>query len=201
MNCFQSKAAAKSGGLRYQWQIMETLGLSDKEIAKFADPQHWLGYFPPHCKEDLQKMGVKIDWRRTFITTDVNPYYDSFVCWQYLRLKERNKVDFGKRCVHSCIKYDCSHDSLSGLKYIFISWKPVCAFCVHACIIGMHVCINVPPCVSSYFPPCLPFHLSTPLLPSFYLLICLSFNVNIYQHAVYIVFFSCLQVYHIFAEG
>ncbi|OTF82933.1 hypothetical protein BLA29_010952, partial [Euroglyphus maynei] len=35
--------------------------------------------------------------RRTFITTDVNPYYDSFVRWQFIRLKEKNKIKFGKR--------------------------------------------------------------------------------------------------------
>lgn len=27
----------------------------------------------------------------------MNPFYDSFVRWQFLRLKERNKVLFGKR--------------------------------------------------------------------------------------------------------
>ena len=42
-------------------------------------------------------MGLHVDWRRTFITTDVNPYYDAFVRWQFVRLKEREKVKFGKR--------------------------------------------------------------------------------------------------------
>ena len=42
-------------------------------------------------------MGCKIDWRRSFITTDVNPYYDSFVKWQFWRLKEKKKIEFGKR--------------------------------------------------------------------------------------------------------
>jgi len=42
-------------------------------------------------------MGAHIDWRRSFITTDVNPYYDAFVSWQFLRLKEAKKIDFGER--------------------------------------------------------------------------------------------------------
>lgn len=42
-------------------------------------------------------MHFQVDWRRSFITTDVNPYYDSFVRWQFLTLKERNKIKFGKR--------------------------------------------------------------------------------------------------------
>ena len=28
-------------------------------------------------------MGCGVDWRRSFITTDVNPYYDSFIRWQF----------------------------------------------------------------------------------------------------------------------
>ena len=42
-------------------------------------------------------MPPKVDWRRSFITTDVNAFYDSFVRWQFYRLKERGKIDFGKR--------------------------------------------------------------------------------------------------------
>ncbi|XP_052794982.1 leucine--tRNA ligase, cytoplasmic-like [Mya arenaria] len=93
----KTKLKAKTGGLKYQWQIMLSLGLKDEEIREFADPHHWLYYFPPHCKADLQKMGIKVDWRRSFLTTDVNPYYDSFVRWQFWKLKERNKIQFGKR--------------------------------------------------------------------------------------------------------
>ncbi|XP_067900003.1 leucine--tRNA ligase, cytoplasmic isoform X2 [Heterodontus francisci] len=93
----KSKAAAKAGGTKFQWNIMRSLGLSDKEIVKFAEAEHWLDYFPAMAIQDLKRMGLKIDWRRSFITTDVNPFYDSFVKWQYLILKERKKVKFGKR--------------------------------------------------------------------------------------------------------
>ncbi|XP_049729943.1 leucine--tRNA ligase, cytoplasmic [Elephas maximus indicus] len=93
----KSKAAAKAGSSKYQWGIMRSLGLSDEEIVKFSEAEHWLDYFPPLAIQDLKRMGLKVDWRRSFITTDVNPYYDSFVRWQFLTLKERNKVKFGKR--------------------------------------------------------------------------------------------------------
>lgn len=96
---FQSKATAKTGGIKYQWQIMKSLGLQDSEIGKFTDEDHWLRYFPPRCIADLKRLGLHTDWRRTFITTDRNPYYDSFVRWQFIRLKERKKIDFGKRLV------------------------------------------------------------------------------------------------------
>lgn len=60
---------------------MKSFGLSDKEIAVFKDPCQWLTYFPPLAKEDLKSFGLGCDWRRSFITTDMNPFYDSFVKW------------------------------------------------------------------------------------------------------------------------
>ncbi|XP_043077704.1 LOW QUALITY PROTEIN: leucine--tRNA ligase, cytoplasmic-like [Puntigrus tetrazona] len=93
----KSKAVAKSGSSKFQWDIMKSLGLRDEDIVKFAEAEHWLDYFPPLAVEDLKKMGLKADWRRSFITTDVNPFYDSFVRWQYVTLKERKKIKFGKR--------------------------------------------------------------------------------------------------------
>ncbi|KAI1903034.1 hypothetical protein AGOR_G00023010 [Albula goreensis] len=93
----KSKAVAKSGGSKFQWDIMKSLGLRDEDIMKFADAAHWLEYFPPLAVQDLKSMGIKVDWRRSFITTDVNPYYDSFVRWQFITLKERKKIKFGKR--------------------------------------------------------------------------------------------------------
>ncbi|XP_068186983.1 leucine--tRNA ligase, cytoplasmic-like [Antennarius striatus] len=93
----KSKAVAKSGTSAFQWDIMRSLGLKDHDIARFADAEHWLEYFPPLAVKDLKQMGVKVDWRRSFITTDVNPFYDSFVRWQFITLKERKKIKFGKR--------------------------------------------------------------------------------------------------------
>uniref|UniRef100_A0A6A7FPE5 leucine--tRNA ligase n=2 Tax=Hirondellea gigas TaxID=1518452 RepID=A0A6A7FPE5_9CRUS len=113
----KSKAMAKSGGFKYQWQIMRSLGLKDDEIRKFTETDYWLDYFPPATKEDLMRAGMHVDWRRTFITTDRNPYYDSFVRWQFLRLKERNKIGFGKRYSIFSPKDDqpcMDHDRASG---------------------------------------------------------------------------------------
>jgi leucyl-tRNA synthetase len=57
----QSKAVAKSGGEKYQWQIMRSLGIEDEEIRRFADPQYWIEYFPMHVKRDLEMMGLKVN--------------------------------------------------------------------------------------------------------------------------------------------
>ncbi|CAF2869864.1 unnamed protein product [Rotaria sp. Silwood2] len=95
---FLQYSVAKSGGEKYQWQIMRSLGIEDDdEIRRFADPQYWISYFPPHVKQDLEMMGLKVDWRRSFVTTDINPFYDSFVRWQFHHLKQGGKIQFGKR--------------------------------------------------------------------------------------------------------
>lgn len=93
----KGKAAAKTVKLKYQFQIMLALGIPREEIHKFADSAYWLKYFPPLCKQDLNNFGARIDWRRSFVTTDANPYYDAFVRWQMNRLKGLNKIQYGVR--------------------------------------------------------------------------------------------------------
>lgn len=113
----KSKVAAKTGGLTYQWQIMQALNIPDEEIKDFAVTDHWLKYFPPIATSDLKAMGLKVDWRRSFVTTDANPYYDSFARWHFRKLKESGKVKFGKRYTIYSAKdgQPCmDHDRLSG---------------------------------------------------------------------------------------
>ena len=93
----KSKAQAKKGPGSTQWDILKKSGILEDEIAAFQDPQHWLQYFPPLAERDMRAMGCGIDWRRSFITTDANPYYDSFVRWQFNKLKALGKVVKDKR--------------------------------------------------------------------------------------------------------
>ena len=60
----KSKVLAKTGGVKYQWQIMKAIGIAESEIPKFADENYWLQYFPPIAMADLTRMGLKADWRR-----------------------------------------------------------------------------------------------------------------------------------------
>lgn len=93
----KGKSASKVVKMKYQFQIMRALGIKNEEIHKFADADHWLEHFPPLCKQDLNDFGARIDWRRSMVTTDANPYYDSFVRWQMNRLKDLNKIQYGVR--------------------------------------------------------------------------------------------------------
>lgn len=113
----KSKAVAKQGSSKYQYQIMLQLGIPREEVHKFADPRYWIEYFPPKCEADCKLFGGRIDWRRSMVTTDVNPYYDSFVRWQMNTLKSLGKIKFGKRYTIFSPKDDqpcMDHDRQTG---------------------------------------------------------------------------------------
>ncbi|VEU20569.1 DEKNAAC101519 [Brettanomyces naardenensis] len=113
----KSKVAEKAGRGKFQFEILEQLGVPKEDIKKFADPQHWLQYFPPLVKKHVTRFGGRVDWRRSMTTTDINPYYDSFVRWQMNHLKELGKIKFGKRYTIYSVKdgQPCmDHDRQSG---------------------------------------------------------------------------------------
>lgn len=55
-------------------------------------------------KVHLNRFGVHVDNSRSFITTDMNPYYDSFIQWQFIKLKEKGYINFGQRPSIYCPK-------------------------------------------------------------------------------------------------
>ncbi|KAJ3789356.1 hypothetical protein GGU10DRAFT_404691 [Lentinula aff. detonsa] len=93
----KGKLTAKSSGHKYQFQILLSIGVPRSEIKKFADPMHWLVHFPPIAIADHTAFGSRIDWRRKFLTTKANPYYDAFVRWQVNKLYKMGKIKFGER--------------------------------------------------------------------------------------------------------
>ncbi len=91
------KTKREDGQPLTQFEILKQIGITDEEISKFQDPKYWLEFFPPQGQQDLKEFGLFVDWRRSFITTEVNPFYDSFIRWQFNTLKAADKVKFGKR--------------------------------------------------------------------------------------------------------
>ena len=61
---------------------------------------HWLRYFPPMAQRDMAALGCGVDWRRSFITTDVNPYYDGFIQWQFRTLLKQVQLSLPSRSSH-----------------------------------------------------------------------------------------------------
>ena len=93
----KTKLTQKTGtGIVRQWKILSKM-IPEDEIPVFQDALHWLSYFPPIGVEHMLNFGAGVDWRRAFITTFVNPYYDAFIRWQFEVLREKGKVLFGKR--------------------------------------------------------------------------------------------------------
>lgn len=83
-----------------QYDIMKKMDIPEEEIPKFIDPKYWTEYFPRLTLErDLPSLGCAIDYRRSFITTDANPYFDSFVKWQFNKLNNKGYIKFGKKLV------------------------------------------------------------------------------------------------------
>eukprot|EP00878_Enallax_costatus_P006705 GHUV01007030.1.p1 GENE.GHUV01007030.1~~GHUV01007030.1.p1 ORF type:complete len:1031 (+),score=336.93 GHUV01007030.1:253-3345(+) len=113
----KSKAQSKKGPGATQWDILKRSGIQEEDIPQFRDSSHWLHYFPPLAERDLRAMGCGVDWRRSFITTDMNPFYDSFVRWQFWTLYRQGKIVKDKRyAVYSPLDgQPCAdHDRASG---------------------------------------------------------------------------------------
>ena len=72
----RGKTRSEPGEEKTQYEILMQLDIPEEEIPKFTDPLYWIDYFPPKGKEDLIEFGLAVDWRRSFITTAENPYYD-----------------------------------------------------------------------------------------------------------------------------
>ncbi len=100
-----------------QMKIMRDLGFSDQEIPKFEDLKYWIDLFVPAAKQDLSRLGASVDWRRSFITTELNSRYDKFIRWQFRKLKEKGLVVKGRHPVVWCPKDNTpvgDHDRVDG---------------------------------------------------------------------------------------
>src|ERR1700761_9402778 len=72
------------------------------------------------------------------MTTDANPYYDSFVRWQFNKLYKQHKIKFGERyTIYSpkdgqpCMDHDRSEgealgpQEYTGIKIEVVEWSPI----------------------------------------------------------------------------
>jgi len=104
-------------GEEKQTSILLKMGVEADLIPKFANPEYWTEFFPRETKQHLQGIGASIDWRRSFITTSLNPHYDRFISWQFRTLKEKGYVVKGAHPVIWCSKCQnavSDHSRLDG---------------------------------------------------------------------------------------
>lgn len=108
--------------------------------------------FSTFFQADNNALGSRIDWRRTFLTTDANPYYDTFVRWQVNKLYKLGKIKFGERyTIYSpkdgqpCMDHDRQEgegfgpQEYTGMKMEVVEWSPAAKEAIEAKVGGRKV--------------------------------------------------------------
>ena len=92
----------KSLPLNSQIKILYEMKVPIDEIENFCIPEYWITYFSDKAICDLKAFGISADFNRSFYTTKLNPYFDSFIQWQFGHLIADNYLINGKRNIIFC---------------------------------------------------------------------------------------------------
>lgn len=114
-----------------QYETMIMMQIPQNEIEKFTNPSYWGKFFPQVASKTLKRFGIGYDETRSFITTNENPFYDSFIKWQFGVLFKKNVLRFGSRyCIYSlnekqpCLGHDRSvGEDAKPKKYWFVPYQ------------------------------------------------------------------------------
>ncbi|MDI6826536.1 MAG: leucine--tRNA ligase [Candidatus Aenigmarchaeota archaeon] len=112
-----------------QIKMLTDAGVSEREIKKFKDPKYLVRYWQKRIKQDVNRLGIAVDWRRSFTTID--PEFNRFIEWQYRLLKDNGYVVQGTHPVvwcPNCKSPTGDHDRLQGggegpINYILFNFK------------------------------------------------------------------------------
>ncbi len=69
----------------------------NKILETFREPENVASYFADRIKEDFIRLGLSVDWRRSFRSTDVS--YKRMVEWQFRLLDSQAKIKRGRHTV------------------------------------------------------------------------------------------------------
>ncbi|MBR9679566.1 MAG: leucine--tRNA ligase [Candidatus Altiarchaeota archaeon] len=75
---------------------------AEQILSSFTEPKAVADFFATKIIQDFQSLGYSIDWTRQFNTGE--PSYNSFVEWQFMRLKDRDVIKKDKHPVIFSIK-------------------------------------------------------------------------------------------------
>ncbi|MFW9877176.1 MAG: leucine--tRNA ligase, partial [Candidatus Thorarchaeota archaeon] len=107
----------KAGDERQKKSLMQS-GVPEDEISKFEDPKYIIKYFRKKWTDTIKSLGLAIDWRRQFVTTQLTPEFSKFIEWQYRKLKRDGYVIQGSHPVIWCPadkNPTGDHDRLEGV--------------------------------------------------------------------------------------
>jgi leucyl-tRNA synthetase len=88
-----------------------------EELSKFYNPKYMAEYYTNSGRKALKRLGLSIDWRREFHTTDLEPTFNKFVLWQYEKLRQKGYVTSGTHPVVWCPRDQSptgDHDRIEG---------------------------------------------------------------------------------------
>lgn len=96
--------------------LRDVYNVPEEDLESFEEPMDFANYFIENSyKENMDKLGFSVDWRREFTTNDRQ--YNKFIEWQYKQLRDQGLV---KKGLHPT-KYDLksenpvtTHDLLEG---------------------------------------------------------------------------------------
>lgn len=114
-----------------QTNILKSMGIPSSELHKFINPEYWITYFSQLAEQDLKRFNVSADFTRSFVTTQMNPYYDRFIRWQFTHLINKGIVKEGTRNVIYSMKdgQPCAdHDRHigEGVRPVLINTDIIC---------------------------------------------------------------------------
>lgn len=92
--------ALKSGDKDLIDLFINIYDVPKSKIKDFGDPLKLARYFHEFSKMVMKGFGLAIDWRREFSTID--PEFQSFITWQFFKLKEKGYIEQGTHPVGWC---------------------------------------------------------------------------------------------------
>lgn len=82
--------AIKRGNRDIIDSFVKNYGLSEDKIKEFEDPLKLAEYFKQEMEKTAKRIGLSVDWRRSFTTMDSR--FAAFIQWQFRKLKDKGKL-------------------------------------------------------------------------------------------------------------
>jgi len=83
-----------------QWLFRNVYDVPEEVMKKMSNPEFLAKYFHMVSKRALERYGLAIDWRREF--TSIDPEFQKFIEWQFLKLRELGYIEQGTHPVGWC---------------------------------------------------------------------------------------------------
>ena len=100
-----------------QIRALELSGIPKDQMDQFKDPYNIIRYFMRTTESTCRRLGVAVDWRRKFVTTQLTPTFSKFIEWQYRKLHAMGYVIQDSHPVIWCPRCGSptgEHDRLEG---------------------------------------------------------------------------------------